>query len=200
MMSATSCGVICALKTPKVGRAESSCGVCSRLLWGVSAQRRSAAKKGARRRVRHSQENRFHLCETCIPTELDSESSRHNGISLGIIRQVPRNYISVSWRAARDAPIPATPAHARTRRTRTRARSTLLADAARLQCKSRAHVPKSLRGTRATRSSPVYNKGIGRPPLPTRDQRATRQRFTIRESAAHQSTIRESASHLRRGI
>ena len=65
-----------------------------------------------------------------VPTELDSESSRHNGISLGITRQVPRNYLSVSWRAARDAPIPATPAHARTRRTRTRARLPLLADAA----------------------------------------------------------------------
>ena len=52
-----------------------------------------------------------------IPTELDSESSCHNDIPLGITRQVPRNYLSVSWRAARDAPTPATPAHARTRRT-----------------------------------------------------------------------------------
>ena len=52
-------------KKTKVGRAESSCGVCSRLLWGASAERRSAAKKGARKRVRHSQETRFHPCETC---------------------------------------------------------------------------------------------------------------------------------------
>ena len=34
---------------------------------------------------------------------------------LGITRQVPRNYLYVSWRAARDAP-----AHARTRRTHSR--------------------------------------------------------------------------------
>ena len=171
------CGGWGALKTPKVGRAESSCGVCSRLLWGVSAQRRSAAKKGARRRVRHSQENRFHLCETCIPTELDSESSRHNGIPLGITRQVPRNYLSVSWRAARDAPIPATPAHARTRRTRTRARSTLLADVA-SPCDISAlfEVPRWQRVLKREATAHGPKKGVGRPPLPTRDQRATRQR------------------------
>ena len=28
-----------------MGRAESSCGVCPRLLWGASAERRSAARK-----------------------------------------------------------------------------------------------------------------------------------------------------------
>ena len=103
-----------------------------------------------------------------VPTELDPESSRHNGISLGIIRQVPRNYLSVSWRAARDAPIPATPAHARTRRTHTRDRAR--AHACRCSPTLLALlyiciIPSPRRGTRATRSSLVV-KGSDRPPLP----------------------------------
>ena len=69
------------------------------------------------------------------------------------------SHLYLPWRAARDAPAHATrPRTRETAHARTRARSTLLADAARLlksirgNARPPSHVHKSLRGTRGTRS------------------------------------------------
>ena len=119
-----------------------------------------------------------------LQTWTEVETAMQRLVSYHAVRDTTHLYLP--WRAARDAP-----AHARTAHARTRARSTLLAGAARL--------PKSIRGNaspermcispyvaqgsdavpKRRHRSPLGTKGlrpivlvtgVGYPPLPTRDQ------------------------------
>ena len=116
-----------------------------------------------------------------VPTELDFESSRHNGISLGITRQVPRNYLSLSWRAARDAP-----AHAKNRTCAHAGRCSPTLP----RLATYLHYSKSPGGNGSSHGSrpPGPVTGVGHPPLPITGPKGHSPTVQSRESATYRSS------------